>query len=76
MKNYFLSFLGTILVAIVFAEWNTATWQVNAILLAFGVIAAITGVFSSWRLSPQYPPVYMASHVDGMPLPRTKVREH
>ena len=74
MKNYFLALLGAILVAIIFADWNTATWQVNTILGIFGVAAFLVGIFSSWKLSPQYPPVYMASHVDGMPKPRTEAR--
>ena len=70
MKNYFLALLGAILVAIVFADWNTATWQVNAILGAFGVAAFLVGIFSSWRLSPQFPPAFMARHVGDEVPPR------
>ena len=74
MKNYFLALLGAILGAIVLADWNTATWQVNTILAVFGGVAIVVGIFSSWKLSPQYPPTYMANHVDGIPPSRTKVR--
>ena len=74
MKNYFLTFLGVVLVAIVAADWNNAPLHINVILATFGAVAVVVGVFSNWRLSPQYPPVYMASYVDGVPSPRTRVR--
>ncbi len=74
MKNNLLVLLGAMLVAIVAADWNTATWQVNTILATIGTTAFLVGVLSSWKLSPQYSPAYMASHVDGIPQPRTKVR--
>lgn len=74
MKNYLLAFLGSILFFIaVFADWNTAT-SVKVILGTFGGVAFITGIFSDWKLSPQYPPVYMARYVDGVPPRRTQVR--
>lgn len=74
MKNIFLVFLGGLLLSIVAADWNVATWQVNAMLVVIGLAALGVGILSGRELSLPGKPVFMASHVDGIPSPRTKVR--
>lgn len=74
MKNVFLVFLGGLLLTIVVADWNSATRQVNAMLMVIGFAALGTGIladvinkgFLARLLSMFIPP--MARYINEVPL--------
>ncbi len=60
-----------------YLQENTASWQVNGLLLAVSFLALAVGILSSaWSFgsSVSDKPTFMARHVNGLPQPRTKVR--
>ncbi len=74
MKNVFLVFLGGLLLAIVGADWNTASAGVNMTLFSVGFSALAVGILSDWKLSVPAKPAFMARRIDGIPPARTRAR--